>query len=294
MPAATRISRARADRIRPHLEALLATPPEGPDPVDYVHRYTSSSDREVAALIAASLAFGRVASFGGTLDKMFALADRVGGPAAWSSAALSADDPDLESLFYRWVRGPDLQRLVRTIGRFRVEYGSLAAFMNGAIRAKDQHIGPGLTQLVDALRELALEPGEQEFEALPRGFRHLLPHPRSGSACKRLCMLARWMTRSSTPDLDMWNAAPSQLVIPLDTHIHKVATLLGLTRRTDGSWRTALEITRNLARIDPDDPVRFDFALAHLGISGSCKGRRIKSICDPCALRPVCKVGGIG
>ena len=95
MPAATRISRARADRIRPHLEALLATPPEGPDPVDYVHRYTSSSDREVAALIAASLAFGRVASFGGTLDKMFALADRVGGPAAWSSAALSADDPDL-------------------------------------------------------------------------------------------------------------------------------------------------------------------------------------------------------
>ena len=272
----------------------MATPPAGPDPVDYVHRYRSAADQEVAALIAASLAFGRVASFAGTLDKIFALADAGGGPAAWSEAALKADDPALEPIFYRWVRGPDLQRLVRTIGRFRAEHGSLAEFMNGAIEANDQHIGPGLIQLVDTLRTLALEPGEQGFEALPRGFRHLLPNPRSGSACKRLCMLARWMTRASSPDLDMWTASPRQLVIPLDTHIHKVSTLLGLTRRTDGSWRTALEITRNLARIDPDDPVRFDFALAHLGISGSCKGRRLKPICDPCALRPVCKVGGIG
>lgn len=294
MPTATRISRARADRLRPHLEALAASPPSGPDPIDYVHRYTSSDDREVAAIIAACLAFGRVASFAGTLDALFVLADAAGGPAAWTTAALTADDPGLEPLFYRWVRGPDLQRLVRTIGRFRAKHGSLAGFMAEAIQSSDQDVGPGLEQLVDTLRALALEPSEHGFEALPRGFRHLLPHPKTGSACKRLCMLARWMTRSSAPDLAMWSASPSQLIIPLDTHVHKVAKLLGLTQRNDGSWRTALEITQNLGRIDPQDPVRFDFALAHLGISGACKGRRIKSICEPCALRPVCKVGGIG
>ena len=294
MPAATRISRARADRLRPHLEALAAAPPAGPDPIDYVHRYTDDADREVAALIAASLAFGRVASFASTLDAVFALANAGGGPAAWAATAIDRHDPGLEPLFYRWVRGPDLQRLVRTIGRFRARHGSLARFMDDIIQPSDRHIGAGLAQLVDTLRALSLEPGEAAFEDLPRGFRHLLPHPRTGSACKRLCMLARWMTRTSPPDLAMWSAAPSQLIIPLDTHVHKVAKLLGLTRRVDGSWRTALEITRNLRRIDSDDPVRFDFALAHLGISGACKGRRVQSICDPCALRPVCKVGGIG
>ena len=294
MPAATRISRVRADRLRPHLEALAARPPSGPDPVDYAHRYPSPDDREVAALIAASLAFGRVTSFAGTLDQIFALADAGGGPAAWADSATISDDPSLSLLFYRWVRGPDLQRLVRAIGRFRAHHGSLAAFMEEAIDPRDPDIGPGLIKLVDELRALSLDPDDDGFETLPRGFRHLIPHPRTGSACKRLCMLARWMIRTSAPDLSMWNASPSQLIIPLDTHVHKVATLLGLTRRTDGSWRTALEITQNLRRIDPEDPVRFDFALAHLGISGSCKGRRVKAICDPCALRPVCKVGGIG
>ncbi len=294
MTTATRISRARADRLRPHLEALASAPPAGPDPIDYVHRYTAVPDREVAALIASSLAFGRVAAFSGTLDQIFVLADAGGGPAAWAASALTQDDPGLQPLFYRWVRGPDLQRWVRTIARFMEKHGGLSVFMKRAVSPRDKDISQGLAQLVDALRSLALDPGEHEFQSLPRGFRHLLPHPKSGSACKRLCMLARWMTRSSAPDLGLWPVSPHQLVIPLDTHIHKVARLLGLTRRTDGSWRTAVEITRNLRRIDAEDPIRYDFALAHLGISGACKGRRIASICEPCALRPVCKVGGIG
>ena len=294
MAAATRISRARADRLRPHLEALAAAPPDGPDPIHYVHRYSSPADREIAAVIAACLAFGRVASFANTLDAIFALADAGGGPAAWAERSLRSDDPGLAPLFYRWVRGSDLQRLVRTLGRFRIKHGRLSDFMNRAIQPSDRHIGPGLERLVDTLRDLAVEPREDSFEDLSRGFRHLLPHPRTGSACKRLCMLARWMTRTSAPDLAMWQVAPKQLIIPLDTHIHKVSKLLGLTRRTDGSWRTALEITQNLSRIDREDPVRFDFALAHLGISGACRGRRIKSICEVCALRPVCKIGGIG
>ena len=144
MPAATRISRARADRLRPHLEALAAAPPEGPDPIDYVHRYTDDADREVAAIIAASLAFGRVASFASTLDAVFALANAGGGPAAWAATAIDRHDPGLEPLFYRWVRGPDLQRLVRTIGRFRARHGSLARFMDDIIQPSDRHIGAGL------------------------------------------------------------------------------------------------------------------------------------------------------
>ena len=107
-------------------------------------------------------------------------------------------------------------------------------------------------------------------------------------------MLLRWMVRTDAPDVGLWTLPRHKLVIPLDTHIHRIARLVGLTHRTDGSWRTAIEITRNLKKIDADDPVRFDFALAHLGISGACKGRRVAAICDACELLPACKTGQAG
>ncbi|MBW2258057.1 MAG: DUF2400 family protein, partial [Deltaproteobacteria bacterium] len=129
------------------------------------------------------------------------------------------------------------------------------------------------------------------FGDLPRGFRTFLPSPTGGSACKRWNMFLRWMVRPPTEgiDLGLWDSLPpSALVVPLDTHVLRIARLVGLTRRRDGSWRTAAEITANLRLLDPDDPVRFDFALAHLGISGACKGRRDEAVCSACPLRPVC------
>ena len=107
-------------------------------------------------------------------------------------------------------------------------------------------------------------------------------------------MFARWMTRNESPDLGMWTVPTQKLVIPLDTHIHRVAQMVGLTRRTDGSWKTAIEITGNMRRIDGEDPTRYDFVLAHLGIDGQCKGRHVPKICESCSLVKVCKIGQSG
>jgi uncharacterized protein (TIGR02757 family) len=104
-------------------------------------------------------------------------------------------------------------------------------------------------------------------------------------------MLLRWMIRDTWPDLGLWAIPSSKLILPLDTHTLSISQMLGLTRRRDGSWRTAAEITRNLRRIDPADPIRFDFALAHLGISGECQKQRVPLICDRCPMVPVCHVG---
>jgi uncharacterized protein (TIGR02757 family) len=82
--------------------------------------------------------------------------------------------------------------------------------------------------------------------------------------------------------------SPSALLIPLDTHIHRLSLFLGLTARKDGSWRTAREITDTLALLDPVDPVRFDFALAHLGMSRACLGGRDPVVCPACPLDDVC------
>jgi endonuclease III len=83
----------------------------------------------------------------------------------------------------------------------------------------------------------------------------------------------------------------SALVIPLDTHVQRIARNLGLTRREDATWRTAAEITANLRAIDPEDPVRFDFALCHLGMSGACPARRDPGRCAVCDVAERCDAG---
>jgi endonuclease III len=93
-------------------------------------------------------------------------------------------------------------------------------------------------------------------------------------------------------DLGLWSGVPrSALVIPLDTHVQRIARNLGLTRREDATWRTAAEITGNLRAIDPEDPVRFDFALCHLGMSGACPARRDPARCAVCDVAERCDAG---
>jgi uncharacterized protein (TIGR02757 family) len=118
------------------------------------------------------------------------------------------------------------------------------------------------------------------------------PDPASGSACKRWNMYLRWMVRRDRLDLGLWPGIPtSRLVMPTDTHIHLVARRLRLTRRRTADWRTAREITDRLARIDPRDPVRYDYALCRLGILQICKPQRGLSLCSECPVQEPCSVG---
>jgi uncharacterized protein (TIGR02757 family) len=97
------------------------------------------------------------------------------------------------------------------------------------------------------------------------GVRFFFPSPEGGSACKRLNLYLRWMVRRDGVDLGVWcRPAPRQLVLPLDTHTHAVARRLRLTRYRSPSWNMALDVTRRLRRYDPEDPVKYDFALYRL------------------------------
>jgi uncharacterized protein (TIGR02757 family) len=270
------------------------------DPVLFLRRYSDPHDIEVAAVFAATLAFGRVAAFQPVIAQLLDLADQHGGPARWVDGFQPGDLASLAGIRYRWLRDSDLSLLVATIGAARRHHGSLGRMFVEAIRSQDAHVGPALDTVIGRLRDIASEQApafglKADFDRLPRGFRHALPRPSGGSACKRWNMLLRWMARkpahAGDPDLGLWAIPTRQLMIPLDTHVLRVAQLVGLTRRTDGSWRTAVEVTRNLARIDPVDPVRFDFALAHLGISGGCKARHVPDICGECPLASACRFG---
>jgi uncharacterized protein (TIGR02757 family) len=103
-------------------------------------------------------------------------------------------------------------------------------------------------------------------------------------------LFLRWMVRRTPPDLGLWDFVdPSKLVVPLDTHVHRITTFLGLNNRKSPDWKCARQVTDRLARFDPSDPVRYDFAICRLGILDLCSRKRSKQNCDVCLLRDVCR-----
>ena len=97
--------------------------------------------------------------------------------------------------------------------------------------------------------------------------KHVLACPDKGSACKRLNLFLRWMVREDNVDPGGWNQVPaSMLIIPLDTHMHRIGHSFQLTSRKQADMRTALEITKAFREMSPQDPVRYDFSLTRLGI----------------------------
>ncbi|MGH9345819.1 MAG: TIGR02757 family protein [Vicinamibacterales bacterium] len=289
--------------IRGPLEGLYRTfdhVESATDPVHIVRRFRSRADREVAGFCAAALAFGRVAS---VLQSIEALLKVMGGaPAAFVRAFDPARDaPALGPLVHRWIRGVDLAALMVILQRMLVESGSIERFFleNDDPAAPD--VGPGL----DAFSRRAMETDLRAVYTAGRGLRrtpgrsgpgvcYFFPRPSAGSACKRLNLFLRWMVRKDAIDLGAWTeVSPSRLVVPLDTHVIRVARCLRLTRYASPGWRMASEITASLRAIDPADPVRYDFSLCHIGMMNACGyGRRQKD--TQCPLRGVCRPRGGG
>jgi hypothetical protein len=123
-----------------------------------------------------------------------------------------------------------------------------------------------------------------------RGIFHLLADPASGSPCKRWNLYLRWMVRGPDGmDLGLWKSVdPRQLILPLDTHTARISRYLGFTQRTTPTWAMAEEITRSLRGLDPEDPVRYDFSMARLGILNRCSKRSGTCQCQGCVLEGIC------
>ncbi len=237
-----------------------------PDPLELVYDYTAPEDQEIAGLISACLAYGRVAqilaSVGRVLGSMGSGIAR-GSPHAWLGRTT---DRELRGLFgsfkHRFTTGAEIAALLIGVKRSIAEHGSLEELFAAGMKRKDDTVLPALARFVERLRISAGGP-----HACPS----LLSSPEDGSACKRLNLYLRWMVRRDRVDPGPWRkVAPARLVVPLDTHMFRIAGALGLTRRRQANLRTAVEITHAFARHSPRDPVRYDFCLTRLGINPAC------------------------
>lgn len=279
------------DLMRSRGEDFLAR-----DPLRFPHAYSGRDDREIAAFLSAALAYGRAAMIGRNLAELFARMPE--GP----SAFVHNCDPReaskrLRGFRHRFNSGEDLACLCWILGQMRREAGSLEAYFLAGDDSSLQDVGPAL----DCFARRALERDFTPFfgqSALPAasGVRYFFPSPSGGSACKRLCMLLRWLCRPDDGiDLGLWKGVdPSRLVLPLDTHTARISRLLGFSGRRSADWKMALEVTAALRRMDPSDPVRFDFALSHLGISDGCTGKK-GQLCRSCPIKGLCSANkGLG
>ena len=261
------------------------------DPVHLVRPFTGRADREIAGFCAAALAFGRVASVLATIGRLFAIMGPH--PAEYvRSFDPAAPHPELRAIVHRWTRGVDLAALVWILRQMLEASGSIERFFAEGLGAGDVDVGPALERF--SRRAMAMDLGPVYGRRVPvrPGVCYFFPRPSAGSACKRLNLFLRWMVRRDAVDLGVWSVpSPGQLIVPLDTHVIRLARCLRLTRYTSPGWRMAADITGSLRQLDPADPIRFDFSLCHVGMMQACGfGRRQGD--SQCPLKGLCRPRG--
>lgn len=222
------------------------------DPISVPHRYTQPADIELAAFLAATIAWGQrtilIRNANWLLDRM------DDAPAAFIRDFQEGDLKPFESFVHRTFNGEDCLFFLRSLQRLLKENSSLEKLFespegdvkHGIIQFRKQFLGN---------------------EAPARTSRHV-SDPSRNSAAKRINMFLRWMVRHDNRNIDfgIWSVFnPSQLICPLDVHSGGVARKLGILHRKQDDWQAAEELTAMLRSFDPVDPVKYDFALFGLG-----------------------------
>ena len=217
------------------------------DPSWFMHQVEGDSNRELVAFAASCLSYGSRKQF---FPKIQYLLDCSGGDfAGWlSSGRYEADVPPSGRCYYRLHTYAHMHALLAGMAEVVAAHGSLGAYARAGSS--------------DALSAVAL---------FCRGFGQSTPLVPSNpkSACKRLCMFLRWMSRSGSPvDLGLWAGFIDRrtLIMPLDTHVVGEAAAMGLLRSKAASMPAALKLTDEMRKVFPDDPLKGDFALFGLGV----------------------------
>ncbi len=260
------------------------------DPLMFPHRYRKAADIEIVGLIASSLAYGHVKIIRRNIAQALELlgprpADYVRGFDARARAK------EFSRFSHRFNRGDDIVLLLHYARQMLEREGSIGGFFRAGHDRNGADIGVSLASFSERVLALDCAPLYSEG-ALPAcaGVRFFFPSPAGGSACKRLNLYLRWMVRANDGlDFGLWDfISPTQLVIPLDTHVARICSLIGLTTRKSPGWAMAVEITENLKKLDPDDPVKYDFAISRLGILRKCPRVATEEKCAECEIRDIC------
>ena len=254
-----------------------------PDPLQFVYRYSEPSDMEVTAFLASALAYGRVQQIEKSLNNLL---DRMGdSPYEFVVNFDKNKRRALKDFRHRFTTGDDISDLLILFKKIIGEYGNIEQYFALGYNPDDRNIIPALSKFCSSLMDMHFAKLKGKTT---NGIKYLLVNPAAGSACKRLNLFLRWMVRKDNVDPGLWKSIDmSKLIVPVDVHMSRLCKILDLYNRRTVSLSAAVEITESFAEIEPDDPVKYDFALSRIGILESCNGQLRKG-CKFCELFGFC------
>jgi len=225
-----------------------------PDPLEFLYSYKNIKDRELVGIIASALAYGKVTQILKSVSFVLNIMDE--------SPYLFLQNSDKKFLLqtfkqfkHRFADGKNLTALLLCAKDVIDRFGSLNKCFVSGMSPDHKDIFIAMTFFINELTLSGNNPG------------HLIANPQKGSACKRMNLFLRWMVREDSVDPGGWEGIDkSKLIVPIDTHMLKIGTMLGFTARKQANMKTAIEITEGFKKISPKDPVKYDFALTRFGI----------------------------
>ncbi|HNY02878.1 MAG TPA: TIGR02757 family protein [Bacteroidales bacterium] len=225
------------------------------DPISIPHRFSKKEDIEIAGFLTATLSWGNRRSILNSASRLLDLMENA--PHDFVMQAGDRERARVIRFYHRTFNGDDALFFLSALTGIYREYGGLEPLFSVAAER-------GMKEAIAHFRRCFLA-----GEHLARSEKHL-PDPEKGSAAKRLNMFLRWMVRDDGRGVDfgLWKSIPAAVLLcPLDVHSGRVARSLGLLSRRQNDWKAVEELTGNLARFDPADPVKYDFALFGSGIT---------------------------
>ena len=218
-------------------------------------------DIEIAGIISSVFAYGNVKQIIKTLEKIHNIMQNK--PYEFVSNYSFENGLEVfQNIKHRFFTSEDIARFFNALNKSYKKYGSLNNMFLVLFKENNEDLKGALSLFSNQLTEFAVDNVK-----ISLGIKFMFPDPFKGSACKRMNLFLRWMVRKDELDFGLWNEIPaSKLIIPVDTHVAKICKQLKLTKRKNVSWKMAEEITENLRKYDPVDPVKYDFAVCHIGM----------------------------
>jgi uncharacterized protein (TIGR02757 family) len=226
-----------------------------PDPLQFLHLFKNPEDIETAGFISSVFAYGNVSQIINTLNKIF----NAAGKNPYEFVYNYHSSKDIKDIIHRFYTTHDINLFFQVYKRILNKYGSLEKMFLKGYDPSEKNIKSSLNEFSKKLLN--------KSDEITDGIKFMFPLPEKGSSCKRMNLFLRWMVRKDELDFGLWKGITTdKLIIPVDTHVARICTELGLTSRKNVSWKMAEEITDNLKEFDPVDPVKYDFAICHIGM----------------------------
>lgn len=227
------------------------------DPVQFPHRFNTKKDIEIAGFMASLIAYGSRKVFNKKLDSLFNIAQNEP-----LNFILNFENGILGDFNYRFGRTEDFNQIFSIMKTLYSHDGGLEELFKYA------YDNVGTLRDIRFFKTITDYFYSRASEHAGQGFYFMIPNPENGGAMKRMNMFLRWMVRKPPVDFGIWDCIPlNELLIPLDVHVARVSREMGLLSGKSNNFKTVIELTDNLKKFDPDDPVKYDFSTFGYGVS---------------------------